>query len=305
MQSPVRSLDFTQTTVATIAPKPTVPTQSNVVIQNGPSWADRVKGTSSTNRIVPSRTTAFTMNQTTRTTCLGHETGDVTDEEGWETVRHGKKHLQSNHIDVKGNRTKQEKPSLNKNQITDRKTQGTQNGDKIHQNGHGDARTNQNQVNVTSIETTQTNGVVNETLNGHIHYEYNTNNDPMPKSHKISLTSEEDDDQDVPLDDSDAEKEMELEAEHEKAMSDAIEEEETLSKEIEQWQEQALASAIEHEQSLNREIETEEAFVTALNGETETPTSELETETEGEGDANSGGTGDVCVYSFNSILKFY
>ena len=40
-------------------------------------------------------------------------------------------------------------------------------------------------------------------------------------------------------------------------------------------------------QSLNKEIADEEAFVTALNGET-TPTSEVEGETEGEGDGNEG-----------------
>ena len=40
-------------------------------------------------------------------------------------------------------------------------------------------------------------------------------------------------------------------------------------------------------QSLNKEIADEEAFVTALNGET-TPTFEVEAETEGEGDGNEG-----------------
>jgi len=284
--------------------------------QNGPSWADRVKGTSTcTTKIVPSSTTAFTMNHTVpdtgRMITCSPDIGEGTDEEGWETVRHGKKHTpQSNHNNNRANRMKKQN-SHNKSPLSD--NQGSQNRSRNslefethskqanqHQVKHlsekngdlnGDIRTNQNQVESLLLENTQSNGISNGAGYNNVHGKIKPNLLSPPNERKISLTSEEDDELAVPLDDSDVEKEIELEAEHEKAMSDAIQEEETLSKEIEEWQEQALASAIEHEESLNREIETVEAFVTALNGET--PTSEIETETEGEGDCNSAEAGDV------------
>lgn len=324
-QSPVRSLDFSnaRTTSTAIAPKPTIPVQANSTLQNGPSWADRVKGTSAT-KIVPSSTTAFTtshaLRDDNRTTMCSPDIDEGTDEEGWETVRHGKKHTpQGNHSNGRTNHMKKqnshEKVPQNDNRGSQNKSwnsveveihsQRTNHNHIDHlsektSNLNGTLRTNHNQIKSVVLNSAQPNGVSNGVSYNERHSKLNPNLLSPPIERKISLTSEEDEELAVPLDDSDVEKEIELEAEHEKAMSDAIQEELTLSKEIEEWQKQALASAIEHEESLNREIETVEAFVTALNGET--PTSELETETEGEGDCNSGDAGDVSAMNFDSSL---
>jgi hypothetical protein len=251
----------------TIAPKPTVLAQSNGTKQNGPSWADRVKGTqlmaTSKNLVVPSSTTAFTksqglppggaqQNDKSMSKCVDN-LDDGTDEEGWETVRHGKKHTpQGNHSNGKGSQQRK----WNSQEKQDGQNQNLTNG---HSNGN---------------------------MNGKVY--------TKPTVRTTSLTSEEEE-LASPLDDSDLEQEQALDLEHQKAISDAFEEEENLSKEIEEWQEQALASAIEHEESLAREIAREEAFVTALNKDGETPTSELETETEGEGEENSTEAGEVHV----------
>ncbi|XP_031548522.1 S phase cyclin A-associated protein in the endoplasmic reticulum-like [Actinia tenebrosa] len=273
-QSPVRSLNFSTacTTANAIAPKPTVLVQSNVIKQNGPSWADRVKGTQPTvankNLVVPSSTTAFTKSQELHlngvTPRSEDDQDDGTDEEGWETVRHGKKHT----------------------------PQGT------HGNLRGSQQRNKNSPEKKEVHNHLVNGYRNDNVNGNVDgkdfTKLSVNANTTPR--KISLTSEEEE-LATHLDDSDLEQEQALDLEHQKAISDALEEEENLTKEIEEWQEQALASAIEHEQSLAREIAKEEAFVTALNGEGETPTSELETETEGEGegegDENSTEAGEM------------
>lgn len=258
--------------------------QSNGIKQNGPSWADRVKGTQPTvvnrNLVVPSSTTAFTKSQefhlngvTQRNDENRNRTidnlDDGTDEEGWETVRHGKKHTpQGNHGNSASGKGSQPR---NKNSPEKKEEQ------------------RRNLVN----------GYGNGNMDGKDYTKLHVNASTTPR--KISLTSEEEE-LATPLDDSDLEQEEALDLEHQKAISDALEEEEILTKEIEEWQEQALASAIEHEQSLAREIAKEEAFVTALNGEGETPTSELETETEGEGEGeeNSTEAGEM-----NVSVKFY
>lgn len=258
-------------------PKPTVLVQSNGIKQNGPSWADRVKGTQPTvtnkNLVVPSSTTAFTksqelhsngvvqQNEANRNITLDNQ-DDGTDEEGWETVRHGKKHT------PQGNHGNSGKGSQQRNKNSPEKKE-EQNRNIV--NGYG-------------------NGNVDGNVDGKDYLKLSVNASTTPR--KISLTSEE---EELVKYESDLEQEQALDLQHRKAISDALEEEENLSKEIEEWQEQALASAIEHEQSLTREIAKEEAFVTALNGEGETPTSELETETEGEGEENGTEAGEMNV----------
>ena len=260
------------TTANTIAPKPTVFIQANGVKQSGLSWADRVKGTQPTaakNLVVPSSTTAFTKSQELHSNgvppAIEENQDDGTDEEGWETVRHGKKHTpQTNH----GNHNTRRGGQQRNSNSPEKKVEHGKENEKGLVNGHG-----------------------NENMNGKVDgKDYTTVSiNAVPTPRKISLTSEESE-LATPLDDSDLEQEQALDLEHQKAISDALEEEENLTKEIEEWQEQALASAIEHEQSLAREIAKEEAFVTALNGEGETPTSELETEGEGEGEGEENST---------------
>ena len=66
--------------------------------------------------------------------------------------------------------------------------------------------------------------------------------------------------------------------EHEKALSAAMEEEESLSRQIEEWHNQTIASVIEHEESLTKEIAEQEELVTAINGESEGHVSDIEQE---------------------------
>ncbi|EDO39561.1 predicted protein [Nematostella vectensis] len=307
--SPVRSLDFTaHNSASAVVPHPSAPQQSPLT---GLSWADKVKGTpspvASACKIVPSNTTAFThrTKQEGGAAEISENNGleNGSDNEGWETVRHGKKNNEHG-----GKKDSKGRPhsatSRDSAQITP-----SQNGKLNHFTGSPSVRTSSERPGTISIneniksvisKSENSQGVIckneicmrGDSKNGESKRndltvaavsEHNRTMNGLTRESRGSLTSDEEEELAVPLDYSDIEQDVDYDEEHEKAISDAIQAEETLSREMEEWHEQALASAIAHEKSLNQEIEKEEAFVTALNGHGLTPTSEMETETEGEG----------------------
>ena len=278
--SPVRSLDFNSQAASQMNQSLSQPANS-VPVQ---SWADKVRGTTSrASATAAVKTTDLVdrQNQSANSRsrnlpgndddCIVQDMKDDGDEEGWETVYHGRK-MHSN--------SKKNKAALG--QVTNGKTgvklkhsipSETMNGASSSSDGD-----NQGVYKVVVKEPT-----VN----------------PVKASEK-SMEISYDQETEYPLDDNGYEEQASLsDIEHEKALSAATEQEENLSRQIEECQNQMIASVIEHEESLTKEIAEEEELVTAINGEKESPVSDNEQNKDVENIHNDGDDSLNCSSTTN------
>ena len=259
--SPVRSLDFNSQSVLPV--NQSVNQSGNLVPV--PSWADKVRGTTANvnSTSAPSKTIDLKGQECHNAIpglrrlsgnledCIVQDVNDDGDDEGWETVHRGRK-MHSNHA-KKANKTS-EKLSNGKRETksNDLRTQRVVNG--TCSNGDTGNHIDDKEV---CTEPHLNPGEASEKL-------LEIDNDKeMPG---LFLNGE--DEQDTLSD-----------IEHDKALSAAMEEEESLSRQIEEWHNQTIASVIEHEESLTKEIAEEEELVTAINGESQTSDIEQEEDT--------------------------
>ena len=260
--SPVRSLDFNSQSV---------PPLSQSLNQSGnlvpvQSWADKVRGTTASVNCnsAPSKTIDLKGQEHYNAIpglrrlsgnlddCLVQDVNDDGDDEGWETVHRGRK-IHGNHA-KKANKNS-EKLSNGKREtkpndlITQRVTNGTcSNGD-------------------------VGNHVDNKKVCTEPYLHVGTGEAPE----KLLEIANENDTPAIFLD-GDDEQDTLSDIEHDKALSAAMEEEESLSRQIEEWHNQTIASVIEHEERLTKEIAEEEELVTAINGESQSQTSDIDQE---------------------------
>lgn len=258
--SPVRSLDFSSQSV---------PPLSQSLNQSGnlvpvQSWADKVRGTTASvnSNSAPSKTIDLKGQECHNAIpglrrlsgnledCVVQDVNDDGDDEGWETVHRGRK-MYSNHA-KKANKTSEK--LLNGKRETksgDLRMQGVTNG-------------------------TCSNGDVGN----HIDDKEVCTEPYLNPGEASQELLEIDNDKETPalFLDGDDEQDTLSDIEHDKALSAAMEEEESLSRQIEEWHNQTIASVIEHEERLTKEIAEEEELVTAINGESESQTSDIEQE---------------------------
>lgn len=253
------------------------------------SWADKVRGTvssaSTTTNAVPNTTDVKGRDNQNATPelrhsnmkdCVVQDVIDDGDEEGWETVHRGRK-THSNHA-KKGNKTgyNHEKPTngrtgANLNNLrTEKVMNGTQcvNGDvENHVKNHVDNQ-----------------GVNKEVCSGATcnskEVDSGPNSNSVEASEELMEISDDRETSPVFLDGDEEDQDSLSDIENDKALSAAMEEEESLSRQIEEWHDQTIASVIEHEESLTKEIAEEEELVTQINGESESQVSDIEQELE-------------------------
>ena len=223
------------------------------------SWADRVRGTSSSvNNAVKTTEARPGQNSTLSSKSLrGHVDGcviqdvnDDGDDEGWETVQRGRKTHSSN--TRKGNRAASEKASSGRTDV---------------------------KLNLNHLETTKAmNGITsNGALDNQGSYtKKDANDEANSSSVKTENLAENCKDEVIDTLPDDEEQASLSDIEHEKALSAATEQEESLSRQIEECQNQIITSVIEHEESLTKEIAEEEELVTQINGENENPVIDLD-----------------------------
>ena len=303
--SPVCSLDFN----SQAAP------QSSQSLNQSPnpvplqSWADKVRGTTSSGHSVTAvtKTTDVADSQSRSTNsgsrfssgkvddCVVQDVNDGGDEEeGWETVHRGRK-MHGNHS-RKGNKSAFEQTSNGRTgtKLNHSRIEKTMNG--TSSNGHAaDSQSVSKLKDVCNDSTPCTESPI--------------------KASENSVEVSHDEESETPLDDNGYEEQASLsDIEHEKALSAATEEEESLSRQIEECQNQMIASVIELEESLTKEIAEEKELVTAINGESESPVSDIEQKEEtenindaGDNSLNCSGTsnGDSVRSSFYQFLNFY
>ena len=197
--------------------------------------------------------------------CVVQDVNDDGDDEGWETVHRGRK-MHGNHA-KKANKTS-EKLSNGK-----RETKSN------------DLRTQ------TVINGTCSNGDVGNVIDDK---EVCTEPDSNPGKASEKLLEI---DKEMPALFLDGEDEQDTlsDIEHDKALSAAMEEEESLSRQIEEWHNQTIASVIEHEERLTKEIAEEEELVTAINGESQTSDIEQEEDIENINDVENSLNGIVTT----------
>ena len=255
--SPVRSLDFSSQSVLPV---------SQSVNQSGNlvpvlSWADKVRGTTANvnSTSAPSKTIDLKGQECHNAIpglrrlsgnledCVVQDVNDDGDDEGWETVHRGRK-MHGNHA-KKANKTSEKLSNKRETKSNDLRTQRVVNG-------------------------TCSNGDVGNHIN-----DKEVCTEPHLNAGEASeKLSEIDNDEETPALFLDGEDEQDTlsDIEHDKALSAAMEEEESLSRQIEEWHNQTIASVIEHEESLTKEIAEEEELVTAINGESQTSDIEQE-----------------------------
>lgn len=268
--SPVRSLDFSNSQAAPQLNQSLNQTSNPVPLQ---SWADKVRGTTSSrnNATVAVKTTVAADRQSQNSNswpkCLSGNVGDSVvqdmsddgDDEGWETVHRGRK-VHSNHA-RRTNKVTHKQASNGRTVVTlnHPRAAKTMNGIHLHSNGEAvDQRANE------------------KAGNQPIH----PLNPAEAPEKSIEISNGED--VEIPLDHNSYEEQASLsDIEHEKALSAATEQEESLSRQIEECQNQMIASVIEHEESLTKEIAEEEELVTAINGESESRISDMEQKEQG------------------------
>ena len=257
--SPVRSLDFSSQSVLPVSQS--VNQSGNLVPVQ--SWADKVRGTTANvnSTSAPSKTIDLKGQECHNPIpglrrlsgnledCVVQDVNDDGDDEGWETVHRGRK-MHGNHS-KKANKTS-EKLS----------------------NGKRETKSNDLRTQRVIVNGTCSNG----DIGNHIDDKEvctETHSNPGEASEKLL---EIDDDKEMPALFLDGEDEQDTlsDIEHDKALSAAMEEEESLSRQIEEWHNQTIASVIEHEESLTKEIAEEEELVTAINGESQTSDIEQE-----------------------------
>ena len=259
--SPIRSLSF--------SPQGAAQTTANSV-ESGhkptQSWADKVKGTPpskpSVSKPLAHIANGKKCNQDSSNNRLeqnakldqieNFDSGD-SDNEGWKTVHHGKKPLES---------AGQKKAVLQREQAKEQARSRVSRTEKC--NNRVDRAAKHKKDSGPSAAS------------------------PCTTASTEVLKRSDSEEVATPLDYNDLEQDDILDSEHEKAISAAMEQVESLNKELEEWQEKTIKSAIEHEASLTEEIATEEAFVTALNGAGDTPVLEIDGELEEEDGADEG-----------------
>ena len=278
--SPVRSLDFNSQAASQMNQSLSQPGNS-VPMQ---SWADKVRGTTSRasataavkttdlvdrqNQNANSRSRNLSANDVD---CIVQDVKDDGDEEGWETVHHGRKM----HSHSKKNKAALGQATNGKTGVKLKHSIPTETMNGASSSSDGD---NQGVYKVVVKEPT-----VN----------------PVKASEK-SMEISYDQETEYPLDDNGYEEQASLsDIEHEKALSAATEQEENLSRQIEECQNQMIASVIEHEESLTKEIAEEEELVTAINGEKESPVSDNEQNKDVENIHNDGDDSLNCSSTAN------
>lgn len=294
--SPVRNLDFN----SQAAPQSTQPPNQSANPVPLQSWADKVRGTTSSghNTTAATKTTDAADRQSQSANsgsrfssgsvndCVVQDVNDGGDEEeGWETVHRGRK-MHGNHS-RKGNKSTFEQMS----------------------NGRTGTKSNHSRTEKT-MNGTSSNGHAagNQSVSKDVYNESTPCNLSPIKASENSVEISQHEEIETILDDNGYEEQASLsDIEHEKALSAATEEEESLTRQIEECQNQMIASVIEHEESLTKEIAEEKELVTAINGETESPVSDIEQKEEteivndaGDNSLNCSGTsnGDSVRSSF-------
>lgn len=253
--SPVRNLDFSSQSVTPLSQS--LNQSGNLVPVQ--SWADKVRGTTASvnSPSAPSKTIDQEHQNASPglrrlsgnlEDCLVQDVNDDGDDEGWETVHHGRK-THGNHA-KKANKTS-EKLANGKRETksNDLRTPRVMNG--TCSNGHVGNHVDDKKV---CTELYLNTGESSEKL-------LEIDNDSNTPALFLNGYDEQDTLSDI---------------EHDKALSAAMEEEESLSRQIEEWHNQTIASVIEHEEHLTKEIAEEEELVTAINGESESQTSDIE-----------------------------
>lgn len=190
-----------------------------------------------------------------------YDANDIDDEEGWETVHRGRKVHGSN--SRKGNKVSHANESSGREHMTSTHSSPEK-----------------------SANVAKCNGDVSDS---HVVKDFET--EKMSTSPKaVEESSLENLERDT-VDNSLEEQASLSDIEHEKALSAATEQEESLSRQIEECQDQMIASVIEHEEILTKEIAEEKELVTAINGESESPISDMDRKEESENDSlNCSGT---------------
>lgn len=260
--SPVRTLDFSSQSVPPLSQS--LNQSGNLVPMQ--SWADKVRGTTASvpSTAAPSKTIDLKGQEHQNASpgsrhlsgnledCVVQDVNDDGDDEGWETVHRGRK-MYGNHT-KKANKTS-EKLSNGKRETKSNnlRTQRVMNGACTCSNGdvgnHIDVKEVCKEPYLNASEASEK---LSEIAND---------------KETLAVFLDGDDEQDTLSD-----------IEHDKALSAAMEEEESLSRQIEEWHNQTIASVIEHEERLTKEIAEEEELVTAINGESESQTSDIEQE---------------------------
>lgn len=273
----MRSLDFNSQSVLPV---------SQLVNQSGnllpvQSWADKVRGTTASvnTTSAPSKTIDLKGQECHNAIpglrrlsgnledCVVQDVNDDGDDEGWETVHRGRK-MHGNHP-KKANKTSEKLSNVKREtKSNDLRTQRVMNG------------------------TCSNGDVGNHIDDKEVCAEPHLN--PGEASEKLL---EIDNDKEMPalfLDGQD-EQDTLSDIEHDKALSAAMEEEESLSRQIEEWHNQTIASVIEHEERLTKEIAEEEELVTAINGESQTSDIEQEEDIENINDVENSLNGIVTT----------
>ena len=247
--SPVRTLDFNPQAMPQTPQSLNQTSNSSAPVQ---SWADRVRGTSSSVSNAVKTTEARPGQDSSLSSkslpghidgCIIQDVNDDGDDEGWETVHRGRKTHSSN--TRKCNRAASDKAS----------------------GGRTDVK-----LNLNHLETTKAmNGITNNGVldNQGSHTKKDANDEAYSSSVKAENLAENFKDKVIDTSPDDEEQASLSDIEHEKALSAATEQEESLSRQIEECQNQIITSVIEHEESLTKEIAEEEELVTQINGENE------------------------------------
>ena len=229
--SPVRSLDFNSQCSSLITqqlsnPSGMLPTQS---------WADKVRGTTLSGSKSP--TIASGSQSDANGSCDKQEfsvesLSDEGDNDGWETVHRGRK-AHGNSIKKATKLCRQQASDV------DRRIRALSQGNKDANAACTHTGTTVSYGSVATHPSTEPPEVPREVVATY------------PAHTGLSNAVEEDSLSDM---------------ERERALSAAVEQEESLSRQMEECQERTIASVIEHEESLTKEIAEEEELVTALNG---------------------------------------
>jgi len=258
--SPVRSLDFNSQSVLPLSQS--LNQSGNLVPVQ--SWADKVRGTTASvnSTSAPSKTIDLKGQEHYNVIpglrrlsgnledCVVQDVNDDGDDEGWETVHRGRK--------MHGNHAKK----------------ANKNSEKLS-NGKRETESNDFRMQRVINGTCSNGDVGNHIKDKEFCTEPYLSTGEAPE--KLLEIAHENDTPALFLD-GDDEQDTLSDIEHDKALSAAMEEEESLSRQIEEWHNQTIASVIEHEERLTKEIAEEEELVTAINGESQSQTSDIEQE---------------------------
>lgn len=263
--SPVRSLDFNPQSAVSMEPSVNQSSTPAPLL----SWADKVRGTTSVGSSVAAVTISTVSisgpisnaisdakNSNSPEIAGNRDANGMDDEEGWETVHRGRK--------MHGNNSRKGNKVSHANELSGR--------EQVTLNHSSPEK---------SANVEKCNGDVSESPVVKDFGSEKTSTSP----NAVDESSLENLDRDA-VDNSLEEQASLSDIEHEKALSAATEQEESLSRQIEEYQDQMIASVIEHEEILTKEIAEEKELVTAINGESESPISDIERKEESENGEN-------------------